>query len=99
MGKDYVNGVLRYVAAPPGELGKDFDPREGQEDAVRKKLDFAERHARNANGNAAARTPTFQEYKPSPQVKADELLVSHRAVEAGRKNIKTPADKRKIKKR
>ena len=93
--KDYVNGVLRYVAAPPGELGKDFDTQEGQEDACRKKLDFVERNERPLAAGETRR-PTYQEFKVVPEVK-ETLLVSHAALEQGRKHLKAAQDKRKKK--
>ena len=77
--KDYVNGVLRYAAAPPGELGKDFDPTEGQEDAIRKKMDIAKKHV-----PGEARKPTYVEIKAKPNV-VEVTLLPKGALVKGRK--------------
>ncbi len=78
--KDYVNGVLRYAAAPPGEHGAGFDSTEGQEEAVRKKIESAKKHAPGEE-----RRPTYVETKVKPNVVVDTKLLPKGALMKGRK--------------
>ncbi len=59
---------------------KGFDCTEGQEEAVRKKIDLAKKHA-----PGEARRPTYVEYKAVPEVVADPSLLPKGAQIKGRK--------------
>jgi hypothetical protein len=78
--KDYVNGVLRYAAAPPGKFGEGFDSTEGQEGAVQKKMDLAKKYAPGEE-----RRPTYVENKVRPNVIVDPSLLPKGAQAKGRK--------------
>ncbi len=85
--KDYVNGVLRYVAPPPGEqFVARFDPREGQEAAVQHKM-------HRVKTGAAERVPTWVEPRSVPELH-NVNTVAYGAQVASRK---VPKDARKKK--
>jgi large subunit GTPase 1 len=91
--KDYVNGVLRYAAAPPGEFGKDFDSQEGQEQACAKKLDQVKKFAPNEK-----RTPTYVEVKHNPKVDSVSMHQQSVAKERNRRKVKEIDDKKMMNK-
>lgn len=57
--------LIFFPSSPQG-----FDPTEGQEDAVRKKIDLAKKHA-----PGEVRKPTYVEVKAVPDVVADPKLL------------------------
>lgn len=68
--KDYVNGVLRYVASPPGFEDR-FDCQEGQEIAVSRKINALKKAENRAQERKKA---TYVEPKATPEVAAVKLL-------------------------